>query len=174
MITHTTEMHVQKGLGVKLGLCESRIMNSSRYLLDFLSSRLSLSLLAFSSLPSSPTACRALFSTELSPGENVVVPLIAQSLEWALSSPPPLHQFEEPPLVVETDHLDLHPGKEVEEVLAAQGQEVTDIIGKEKWVLNDPAKYEGLIPQNEDWTEFVDEKTGEWVYLDEYGEKISK
>lgn len=119
-------------------------------------------------------AARALFSTEMSPGENVVVPLIAQSLEWALSSPPPLHQFEEPPLVVETDHLDLHPGKEVEEVLAAQGHEVTDIIGKEKWVLNDPAKYEGLIPQNEDWTEFVDEKTGEWVYLDEYGDKVSK
>ncbi len=147
-------------------------MNLSRCLLDFLSSKLAL--LVFSTPLSSPTAARALFSTELSPGENVVVPLIAQSLEWALSSPPPLHQFEEPPLVVETDHLDLHPGKEVEEVLAAQGHEVTDIIGKEKWVLNDPAKYEGLIPQNEDWTEFVDEKTGEWVYLDEYGDKISK
>jgi hypothetical protein len=103
-----------------------------------------------------------------------VVPLIANSLEWALSSPPPLHQFEEPPLVVETDHLDLHPGKEVEEVLAGQGHAVTDIIGKEKWVLNDPAKYEGLIPQNEEWTEFFDETTGEWVYLDEYGEKVSK
>ena len=110
----------------------------------------------------------------MSPGDNVVVPLVANSLEWALSSPPPLHQFEEPPLVVETDHLDLNPGKEVEEVLASQGHEVTDVIGKEKWVLNDPAKYEGLIPQNEEWTEFVDEKTGEWVYLDEYGDKIAK
>jgi len=76
--------------------------------------------------------------------------------------------------VVETDHLDLSPGQEVEEVLAAQGHEVTDIIGKEKWVLNDPAAYEGLIPQNADWTEFVDEKTGEWVYLDEYGNKVEK
>jgi heme/copper-type cytochrome/quinol oxidase subunit 1 len=114
------------------------------------------------------------FSTAMSPGENVVVPLIAQTLEFALSSPPPLHQFEEPPLVVETDHLDLSPGKEVEEILAAQGHAVTDIIGKEKWVLNDPAKYEGLIPQNQDWTEFVDEKTGEWVYLDEYGDRIKK
>ena len=104
----------------------------------------------------------------------MVVPLIAQTLEFTLSSPPPLHQFEEPPLVVETDHLDLHPGKEVEQVLAEQGHAVSDIIGKEKWVLNDPAKYEGLIPQNEDWTEFVDEKTGEWVYLDEYGNRVAK
>eukprot|EP00529_Nitzschia_sp_RCC80_P033328 CAMPEP_0113461480 /NCGR_PEP_ID=MMETSP0014_2-20120614/11564_1 /TAXON_ID=2857 /ORGANISM="Nitzschia sp." /LENGTH=140 /DNA_ID=CAMNT_0000353245 /DNA_START=31 /DNA_END=453 /DNA_ORIENTATION=- /assembly_acc=CAM_ASM_000159 len=120
------------------------------------------------------TAARAAFSTQMSPGDNVVVPLVANSLEWALSSPPPLHQFEEPPLVVETDHLDLNPGKEVEEVLASQGHEVTDVIGKEKWVLNDPAKYEGLIPQNDEWTEFVDEKTGEWVYLDEYGDKIAK
>ncbi|KAG7361750.1 hypothetical protein IV203_036851 [Nitzschia inconspicua] len=119
------------------------------------------------------TAARA-FASDLSPGENVVVPLIANSLEWALSSPPPLHQFTEPPLVVETDHLDINPGKEVEEILAAQGHDVTDIVGKEKWVLNDPALYEGLIPQNEDWTEFVDEKTGEWVTLDEYGQKISK
>mmetsp|Transcript_20546 Transcript_20546/g.44716 ORF Transcript_20546/g.44716 Transcript_20546/m.44716 type:complete len:139 (-) Transcript_20546:281-697(-) len=119
-------------------------------------------------------AARAFSSADLSSGENVVVPLIANSLEWALSSPPPLHQFTEPPLVVETDHLDLSPGQEVEEVLAAQGHEVTDIIGKEKWVLNDPAAYEGLIPQNADWTEFVDEKTGEWVYLDEYGNKVEK
>jgi hypothetical protein len=118
------------------------------------------------------TAARA-FASDMSPGENVVVPLIANSLEWALSSPPPLHQFTEPPLVVETDHLDINPGKEVEEILAAQGHEVTDIIGKEKWVLNDPALYEGLIPQNEEWTEFVDEKTGEWVTLDEYGQRVS-
>ena len=110
----------------------------------------------------------------MAPGENVVVPLIAQSLEFTLSSPPPLHQFEEPPLVVETDHLDLSPGKEVEEVLAAQGHAVTDIIGKEGWVLNDADKYEGLIPQNSDWTEFVDEKTGEWVYLDEFGDRVAE
>ena len=110
----------------------------------------------------------------MSPGDNVVVPLVSMTLEWNLSSPPPLHQFEEPPLVVETDHLDLNPGKEVEEVLAAQGQTVTDVVGKEKWVLNDPAKYEGLIPQNSEWTEFVDEKTGEWVYLDEYGNRVDK
>ena len=116
------------------------------------------------------------FSTkeELSPGENVVVPLIANSLEWTLSKPPPLHQFIESPIVVETEHLDLHPGKEVEEILASQGEEVTDIVGKEGWTLNDPAKYEGLIPQNPEWTEFVDEKTGEWVYMDEYGNRLEK
>ena len=103
-----------------------------------------------------------------------IVPLIANSLEFTLSSPPPLHQFEEPQLIVETSHLDTFPGKEVEEVLAAQGHEVTEIVGKEKWVLNDPALYEGLIPQNSEWTEFVDEKTGEWVYLDKYGNRVEK
>lgn len=118
---------------------------------------------------------RAFSSTDaLSPGENVIVPLIANSLEFTLSSPPPLHQFVEPPLIVETDHLELFPGLEAEEVLAMQGHEVTDIIGKERWLLNDPEKYEGLIPQNEEWTEFIDEKTGEWVYLDEFGDRVEK
>ena len=56
----------------------------------------------------------------MKPGENVVVPLVSYSLEWNLSSPPPLHQFEEPPLVVETDHLDLSPQQEVEATLAAR------------------------------------------------------
>jgi hypothetical protein len=143
------------------GVGASRLIHYCRSLADLLS--------AFDSTK----AARA-FAADLSAGENVVVPLIANSLEWALSSPPPLHQFTEPPLVVETDHLDINPGKEVEEILAAQGHQVTDIIGKEKWVLNDPALYEGLIPQNEEWTEFVDEKTGAWVTLDEYGQKVSK
>jgi hypothetical protein len=121
------------------------------------------------------SALRSLSTTDsLAPGENVVVPLIANSLEWTLSSPPPLHQFIEPPLVVETEHLELHPGKEAEEVLAMQGHQVTDIVGKEGWTLNEPEKYEGLIPQNEEWTEFINEKTGEWVYLDEYGNKVDK
>lgn len=110
----------------------------------------------------------------MSEGENVIVPLIATSLEFTLSSPPPLHQFAEPPLVVETDHLTLYPGKEAEEVLALQGHTVTDVIGKEMWLQNDAEKYEGLIPQNMEWSEFIDEKTGEWVYLDEYGNRIPK
>mmetsp|Transcript_25796 Transcript_25796/g.42966 ORF Transcript_25796/g.42966 Transcript_25796/m.42966 type:complete len:145 (-) Transcript_25796:788-1222(-) len=115
------------------------------------------------------------FSTNLaSGGDNVIVPLVTDSLEWTLSSPPPLHQFEEPPLIVEVEHLNLSPGAEVEEVLEAQGEKITDIIGKEAWVDNDPALYDGLIPQNEEWTEFVDEKTGEWVYMDEYGQRIAK
>ena len=108
----------------------------------------------------------------LSEGENVVVPLITDSLEWTLSSPPPLHQFEEPPLIVECEHLGLKPGAEVEEILEAQGETITDIVGKEGWVANDPALYEGLIPQNCEWTEFIDEKTGEWVYMDEFGQRV--
>jgi hypothetical protein len=104
----------------------------------------------------------------------VIVPLVANSLEFTLSSPPPLHQFQESPIVVETEHLKLYPGMEAEEVLALQGHEVTDIIGKEMFVQNDPEKYAGLIPQNAEWTEFIDEKTGEWVYLDEYGNRVQK
>lgn len=107
-------------------------------------------------------------------GDNVIVPLVTDSLEWTLSSPPPLHQFEEPPLIVECEHLDCRPGAEVEDVLEAQGEKITDIVGKEAWVDNDPALYDGLIPQNEQWTEFVDEKTGEWVYMDEYGQRVEK
>mmetsp|Transcript_319 Transcript_319/g.618 ORF Transcript_319/g.618 Transcript_319/m.618 type:complete len:85 (-) Transcript_319:464-718(-) len=76
--------------------------------------------------------------------------------------------------MVECEHLSLQPGAEVEEVLEAQGETVTDIIGKEGWVANDPALYEGLIPQNASWTEFVDEKTGEWVYMDEFGQRVEK
>jgi hypothetical protein len=110
----------------------------------------------------------------LSPGQNVVVPLITDSLEWTLSSPPPLHQFDEPPLIVECEHLAIQPGAEVEDVLEKQGETVTDIVGKEGWVANDPALYEGLIPQNVEWTEFIDEKTGEWVYLDEFGQRVEK
>lgn len=33
--------------------------------------------------------------------EEVVKVVLADSLEWALSSPPPIHQFDEPPIVVE-------------------------------------------------------------------------
>lgn len=126
------------------------------------------------SISSHTATARAFSSVDPSSGDNVVVPLIANSLEWTLSSPPPLHQFQESPIVVETDHLTLHPGKEAEEVLAMQGHEVTDVIGKESWIQNDPAKYEGLIPQNKEWTEFIDEKTGEWVYLDEFGDRVEK
>lgn len=33
---------------------------------------------------------------------DVVIPELHQTLEWCLSTPPPVHQFEEPPLVIET------------------------------------------------------------------------
>ena len=113
-------------------------------------------------------------SINIAEGENVIVPLVTDSLEWTLTSPPPLHQFEEPPLIVEVEHLDLKPGAEVEDVLEAQGESISDIVGKEAWVDKDPAVYEGLIPQNAEWTEFVDEKTGEWVYIDELGNRVEK
>jgi len=32
---------------------------------------------------------------------QVKVPIVVDSLEWTLSSPPPLHQFDEPPIIVE-------------------------------------------------------------------------
>lgn len=76
--------------------------------------------------------------------------------------------------MVECEHLALKPGAEVEEVLEGQGETITDIIGKEGWVANDPKLYEGLIPQNAAWTEFIDEKTGEWVYMDEFGNRVDK
>ncbi|KAL3810899.1 hypothetical protein ACHAXA_008749 [Cyclostephanos tholiformis] len=129
---------------------------------------------AASSQVTKKTAQRSFATATLPAGENVVVPLITDSLEWTLSSPPPLHQFTEPPLIVECEHLALKPGAEVEEVLESQGEVITDIVGKEGWVANDPKLYEGLIPQNCEWTEFVDEKTGEWVYLDEFGQRVDK
>lgn len=30
-----------------------------------------------------------------------VVPELVETLEWVLDSPPPIHQFEEPPIIVE-------------------------------------------------------------------------
>ena len=36
---------------------------------------------------------------------EVVTPETVDTLEWVLDSPPTLHQFEEPPIVVEIAHL---------------------------------------------------------------------
>ena len=32
---------------------------------------------------------------------EIVIPQLVETLEWVLDSPPPLHQFEEPPIIVE-------------------------------------------------------------------------
>jgi len=32
---------------------------------------------------------------------EVVVPELVETLEWVVDSPPPIHQFEEPPIIVE-------------------------------------------------------------------------
>jgi hypothetical protein len=40
------------------------------------------------------------------PSGDVVVPEIVDTLEWVLDSPPNIHQFDEPPIVVEIAHLD--------------------------------------------------------------------
>lgn len=42
--------------------------------------------------------------TEIEAG--VMAPTLVNTLEWTLSSPPPIHQFEEPPIIVEIDGLD--------------------------------------------------------------------
>ncbi|ETV98965.1 hypothetical protein H310_08443 [Aphanomyces invadans] len=51
-----------------------------------------------------PLAARA-FTSEAagkSTDPDVVIPELSETLEWTLSSPPPLHQFEESPIIVET------------------------------------------------------------------------
>jgi heme/copper-type cytochrome/quinol oxidase subunit 1 len=37
--------------------------------------------------------------------DEVVKAEVVDSLEWTLSCPPPIHQFEEPPIIVEVEHL---------------------------------------------------------------------
>jgi hypothetical protein len=87
----------------------------------------------------------------------VIVPLVTDSLEWTLSSPPPLHQFDEPPCLVEVDHLvNLKPGLSVEDALKAQGETVTEVEGLDKWAMEDytPEKFEAWVKeQDAKWEE---------------------
>eukprot|EP00602_Paraphysomonas_sp_CaronLab_P005472 CAMPEP_0185023934 /NCGR_PEP_ID=MMETSP1103-20130426/6646_1 /TAXON_ID=36769 /ORGANISM="Paraphysomonas bandaiensis, Strain Caron Lab Isolate" /LENGTH=87 /DNA_ID=CAMNT_0027556735 /DNA_START=190 /DNA_END=453 /DNA_ORIENTATION=+ len=48
------------------------------------------------------------FDTESQDPKDYVlakVPKTEDSLEWVLSSPCPIHQFDEPPIIVEIEHL---------------------------------------------------------------------
>jgi hypothetical protein len=36
---------------------------------------------------------------------DVVIPELVDTLEWVIESPPNVHQFDEPPLVIEVEHL---------------------------------------------------------------------
>jgi len=45
-------------------------------------------------------------SFSAAPSDDVVIPEIVDTLEWVLDSPPNVHQFDEPPIVVEVEHLD--------------------------------------------------------------------
>lgn len=37
--------------------------------------------------------------------EGCVIPELVDTLEWVLDSPPNVHQFEEPPIIIEIEHL---------------------------------------------------------------------
>ena len=45
------------------------------------------------------------FSSAPAAGGDVVVPELVDTLEWVIESPPNIHQFDEPPLIVEIEHL---------------------------------------------------------------------
>jgi heme/copper-type cytochrome/quinol oxidase subunit 1 len=47
------------------------------------------------------------------PSGDVVIPELHDTLEWVLSSPPNVHQFEEPPIVVEIEHVKAVPTPDV-------------------------------------------------------------
>lgn len=45
------------------------------------------------------------FGASAGSSSDVVIPDLVNTLEWVLDSPPNVHQFEEPPIVVEIEHL---------------------------------------------------------------------
>jgi len=44
-------------------------------------------------------------ATPVDSSSDVVIPELVDTLEWVLDSPPNVHQFEEPPIIVEVEHL---------------------------------------------------------------------
>jgi hypothetical protein len=89
--------------------------------LAFSSYALSLQLTVLYLTPPLQTAKRVVFSMPVArptlvrafgghapakPSGDVVIPEIVDTLEWVLESPPNVHQFDEPPIVVEIEHLD--------------------------------------------------------------------
>jgi len=44
-------------------------------------------------------------ATPVASSSDVVIPELVDTLEWVLDSPPNVHQFEEPPIIVEVEHL---------------------------------------------------------------------
>ena len=67
--------------------------------------------MAVSQTRSAPAACRlaaARFQSTDAPATtgDVVVPELVETLEWVLDTPPPLHQFEESPIIVEIAGLE--------------------------------------------------------------------
>jgi len=54
--------------------------------------------------PKASVMCMRSFSA--APSDDVVIPELVDTLEWVLNSPPNIHQFDEPPIVVEVEHLD--------------------------------------------------------------------
>lgn len=51
--------------------------------------------------PKAPPAAPSQKPKEPWEEEGVVLAKVEDSLEWTLSSPPPIHQFDEPPIIVE-------------------------------------------------------------------------
>ena len=74
--------------------------------------RIALAMKPVASATARRTAVRAFGATAAAPSgpvdlktAPVVEAKVVDSLEWTLTSPPPVHQFDEPPIIVEVAHL---------------------------------------------------------------------
>ena len=57
------------------------------------------------SISSSSSSTTIRFFGAAAGSNDVVIPDLVNTLEWVLDSPPNVHQFDEPPIVVEIEHL---------------------------------------------------------------------